>query len=104
VHFAIGCVRAHGLSARYVSGYLLTRPPPGKPRLIGADASHAWMSVWVAEQGWVDFDPTNDLIPADEHITTAFGRDFGDVTPLRGVLMGAGNHTLTVNVDVTPTS
>jgi transglutaminase-like putative cysteine protease len=103
-HLAIGCVRSHGLAARYVSGYLLTRPPPGKPRLVGADASHAWMSVWIAEQGWVDFDPTNDLIPADEHITTAFGRDFGDVTPLRGVLMGAGNHTLSVNVDVTPTS
>jgi transglutaminase-like putative cysteine protease len=103
-HLAIGCVRSHGLAARYVSGYLLTHPPPGKPRLVGADASHAWMSVWVAEQGWVDFDPTNDLIPADEHITTAFGRDFGDVTPLRGVLMGAGNHALSVSVDVSPTS
>lgn len=103
-HLAIGCIRNFGLAARYVSGYLLTHPPPGKPKLIGADASHAWISVWVAEQGWVDFDPTNDIIPADEHITTAFGRDFSDVTPLRGVLLGAGSHTLTVNVDVTPTS
>lgn len=102
-HLAIGCVRNYGLAARYVSGYLLTHPPPGKPRLIGADASHAWLSVWVAEQGWVDFDPTNDVIPADEHITTAFGRDFSDVTPLRGVLLGAGSHVLTVNVDVSPT-
>jgi len=102
-HLAIGCVRNYGLAARYVSGYLLTHPPPGKARLIGADASHAWLSVWVAEQGWVDFDPTNDVIPADEHITTAFGRDFSDVTPLRGVLLGAGSHALTVNVDVSPT-
>lgn len=103
-HLAIGCIRSHGLAARYVSGYLLTRPPPGKPRLIGADASHAWVSVWIAEQGWVDFDPTNDIIPADEHLTTAFGRDFSDVTPLRGVLMGSGNHTMTVQVDVSPTT
>jgi transglutaminase-like putative cysteine protease len=103
-HLAIACVRNYGLAARYVSGYLLTRPPPGKVKLVGADASHAWLSVWVAEQGWVDFDPTNDVIPADEHLTTAFGRDFSDVTPLRGVLLGAGSHTLTVNVDVTPTT
>ena len=103
-HLAIGCIRNYGLAARYVSGYLLTRPPPGKVKLVGADASHAWISVWVAEQGWVDFDPTNDVIPADEHITTAFGRDFSDVTPLRGVLLGAGSHTLTVNVDVAPTT
>ena len=103
-HLAIGCIRNYGLAARYVSGYLLTRPPPGKVKLVGADASHAWISVWVAEQGWVDFDPTNDIIPADEHTTTAFGRDFSDVTPLRGVLLGAGSHTLTVNVDVSPTS
>jgi transglutaminase-like putative cysteine protease len=101
-HLALGCLRALGLAARYVSGYLLTRPPPGRPRLAGADASHAWVSVYLPDFGWVDFDPTNGLMPADEHITVACGRDFGDVAPLRGVILGGGTHTLEVSVDVSP--
>jgi transglutaminase-like putative cysteine protease len=99
-HLGIGCLRAHGLAARYVSGYLLTRPPPGKPKLVGADASHAWFAAFVPEHGWVDFDPTNDLLPSDEHVTVAFGRDFADVTPIRGVILGGGQHRLAVSVDV----
>jgi transglutaminase-like putative cysteine protease len=101
-HLGIGCLRAHGLAARYVSGYLLTRPPPGKPKLVGADASHAWFAAFVPEHGWVDFDPTNDLLPSDEHVTVAFGRDFADVTPIRGVILGGGQHSVDVAVDVTP--
>jgi transglutaminase-like putative cysteine protease len=101
-HLGIGCLRAQGLAARYVSGYLLTRPPPGKPKLVGADASHAWFAAFVPEHGWVDFDPTNDLLPSDEHITVAFGRDFADVTPIRGVILGGGQHRLAVSVDVSP--
>jgi transglutaminase-like putative cysteine protease len=101
-HVAIGCIRALGLPARYVSGYLLTRPPPGKPKLVGADASHAWFATFVPGQGWVDFDPTNDVIPSDEHVTVAFGRDFDDVTPIRGVILGGGQHELAVAVDVDP--
>jgi transglutaminase-like putative cysteine protease len=101
-HFAIGCLRAHGLAARYVSGYLLTRPPPGRPKLVGADASHAWFSAFVPDLGWIDFDPTNDLIPSDEHVTVAYGRDFADVTPMRGVILGGGAHELSVAVDVDP--
>jgi transglutaminase-like putative cysteine protease len=101
-HLAIGCLRALGLPGRYVSGYLLTRPPPGKPKLVGADASHAWFAAFIPEHGWVDFDPTNDVIPSDEHVTIAFGRDFSDVTPIRGVILGCGQHELTVAVDVNP--
>jgi transglutaminase-like putative cysteine protease len=100
-HFAIACLRAHGLPGRYVSGYLLTRPPPGKPKLVGTDASHAWFATFVPEYGWVDFDPTNDLIPEGEHVTAAYGRDFSDVTPIRGVILGGGGaHQLSVAVDV----
>ncbi len=100
-HLAIGCLRAQGLAARYVSGYLLTRPPPGRPKRVGADASHAWFSTFVPDAGWVDFDPTNDLIPSDEHVTVAYGRDFADVTPMRGVIHGGGGtHQLNVAVDV----
>ena len=99
-HLAIGCLRARGLAARYVSGYLLTRPPPGKPRLTGADASHAWFAAFVPQQGWVDFDPTNDVLPSDEHVSVAVGRDFADVTPIRGVILGGGEHRLEVAVDV----
>lgn len=99
-HVMVGCLRAMGLGARYVSGYLRTHPPPGKERLIGADATHAWVSVWVPELGWVDFDPTNCLCPGEEHITLAVGRDFADVTPLRGVILGGGRHLLEVSVDV----
>jgi len=101
-HLLAGCLRSRGLAARYVSGYLLTHPPPGKTRLRGADASHAWVSVWVPEQGWVDFDPTNDLLPGEQHVTVAFGRDFGDVTPVRGVILGGGHHKVEVAVDVEP--
>ena len=99
-HLAISCLRAMGLAARYVSGYLKTVPPPGKPRLIGADASHAWISLFVPDSGWVDLDPTNNLIPAESHITLAWGRDYADVTPVKGVVMGGGVHTLSVTVDV----
>jgi transglutaminase-like putative cysteine protease len=99
-HLAIGCLRAQGLPARYVSGYLLTRPPPGKPKLVGADASHAWFATFVPEYGWVEFDPTNNLLPSDEHISVAYGRDFSDVTPIRGVIHGGGQHQLSVAVDV----
>jgi len=99
-HVAISCLRAMGLAVRYVSGYLETLPPPGKPRLIGADASHAWLSLFVPDTGWVDLDPTNNLIPGEQHITLAWGRDYGDVTPVKGVVMGGGVHTLSVTVDV----
>lgn len=101
-HLMLACLRSRGLAARYVSGYLLTRPPPGQPRLIGADASHAWVSVFCPEQGWVDFDPTNNLRPALEHITLGWGRDFSDVSPLRGVILGGGSHDPEVRVTVTP--
>ncbi len=101
-HLMIACLRSLGLPARYVSGYLLTRPPPGQPRLVGADASHAWVSVWCPQIGWVDFDPTNRVIPDCQHITLAWGRDFSDVSPLRGVIIGGGAHTLEVEVTVMP--
>ena len=101
-HLAIACLRSQGLAARYVSGYLVTHPPPGVPRLVGADASHAWFSAFVPEFGWVDFDPTNDLLPTHEHVTVAFGRDFADVTPIRGVILGGGQHRLEIAVDVAP--
>jgi len=99
-HVMLSCLRSLGLGARYTSGYLRTRPPPGRERLVGADASHAWVSVWVPEQGWVDFDPTNNICPTEEHVTLAFGRDFSDVTPLRGVILGGGRHRLELSVDV----
>jgi transglutaminase-like putative cysteine protease len=99
-HLAIGCLRSLGLAARYVSGYLETVPPPGQPRVVGADASHAWFSVYVPGQGWVDFDPTNDQIPLGQHITTAWGRDYTDITPLKGVIFGGKTHKLSVAVDV----
>lgn len=101
-HLQIAAMRALGLPVRYVSGYLLTTPPPGQPRLQGADASHAWVSVYTDDQGWVDVDPTNNLLPDDRHITLAWGRDYGDVSPLRGVVLGGGPHVLHVGVNVTP--
>ena len=101
-HLEIACLRALGLAARYVSGYILTTPPAGTPRLVGADASHAWLAVWLGDDGWVDVDPTNDQLPSDQHITVAWGRDYGDVSPLRGVVLGGGAHRMTVAVDVTP--
>lgn len=101
-HLAIGCLRSMGLAARYVSGYLETEPPPGKERLVGADASHAWFSVYLPGAGWLDFDPTNNQFPGERHITLAWGRDFADVTPLKGVAFGSGKHELKVAVDVLP--
>ncbi len=99
-HFAIAGLRSLGLPARYVSGYLETLPPPGKARLVGADASHAWFAVWCPGHGWVDADPTNNILPSDRHITVAWGRDFSDVSPLRGVVVGGGGSSLAVSVDV----
>lgn len=101
-HIFLACCRAVGLPARYVSGYLLTRPPEGEEKLVGADASHAWVAVWSPVAGWVDFDPTNDMIPTEEHITTAWGRDFADVSPIRGVVLGGGDHVIELAVDVVP--
>jgi len=101
-HLMLGCLRSVGLAARYVSGYILTTPPPGKPRLVGADASHAWVSVFCPELGWVDMDPTNDRLVDDDYVTLAWGRDFSDVTPMRGVILGGGEHELKVEVTVTP--
>lgn len=102
-HLQIACLRSFGLAARYVSGYLLTHPPPGQPKLVGADASHAWLSVWAGDIGWVDFDPTNRLIPDREHITVGWGRDYSDVSPTNGFIVGGGAHEVKVAVDVTPT-
>lgn len=101
-HLMIACLRSLGLSARYVSGYLVTSPAPGQPRLQGADASHAWLSVFSPRFGFVDLDPTNNTVVGDHHLTLAIGRDFGDVTPLRGVILGGGRHELHVGVDVLP--
>lgn len=96
---ALAGLRCLGLPARYVSGYLLTRPAPGRPKLVGADASHAWFGIWVPGSGWIDLDPTNDLVVGDEHVTLAWGRDYGDVTPICGVMFGGGEHKVTVGVD-----
>ncbi|MDX5364454.1 MAG: transglutaminase family protein [Pseudazoarcus pumilus] len=101
-HFMISCLRSLGLAARYVSGYLLTRPPPGRKRLIGADATHAWVSVFVPDIGWVDFDPTNAVWADLEHITIGWGRDFSDISPLRGVILGGGTHAPEISVTVVP--
>ena len=101
-HLGLACLRACGLPARYVSGYLLTQPAEGQPRLTGADASHAWFSVWCPEFGWIDFDPTNNVQAQTEHITLGWGRDYSDVSPTRGHIHGGGNQQLTVAVDVTP--
>jgi transglutaminase-like putative cysteine protease len=99
-HLGIACLCSLGLPARYVSGYLRTRPPEGKPRLVGVDASHAWFQVFCPDAGWVDFDPTNNVQPGEEHITVAYGRDFGDVSPVAGILTGGGQHDVLVSVDV----
>jgi transglutaminase-like putative cysteine protease len=96
----VACLRSLGLAARYVSGYLETTPPAGVSRLIGADASHAWLAVHAPGLGWVDVDPTNNLFPSDRHITLAWGRDYSDVSPIRGVILGGGEHSLRVSVDV----
>ena len=101
-HLGIASLRSLGLPARYVSGYLRTRPPEGKERLVGADASHAWFAVFCPGVGWVDFDPTNNVQPGEEHITVATGRDFADVSPVSGVITGGGAHQIKVSVDVMP--
>ena len=101
-HLMIGCLRSLGLSCRYVSGYILTNPPPGMPRLVGADASHAWVSVYCPSIGWVDFDPTNRCMVNLAHVTLGWGRDFSDVTPMRGIVLGGGEQALEVQVTVTP--
>ncbi|MEW5975235.1 MAG: transglutaminase family protein [Acidobacteriota bacterium] len=100
-HFQIACLRSLGLAARYVSGYLQTFAPPDRQRLIGADASHAWVSLYCPGLGWIDLDPTNNLAPSTSYITLAWGRDYNDVSPIRGVIQGGGQHELTVSVDVT---
>jgi transglutaminase-like putative cysteine protease len=99
-HLAIGCLRAYNIAARYISGYVETVPEAGQARLVGADASHAWFSVYIPNTGWLDFDPTNNTVPLDQHITLAWGRDYADVTPLKGIAFGGGQHTLSVSVDV----
>jgi transglutaminase-like putative cysteine protease len=99
-HVQIACLRSLNLSARYVSGYLRTYPPPGQPRLVGADASHAWVSAYCPGSGWLDLDPTNNLIPSNGHVTLAWGRDYGDVSPLHGLILGGGVHALNVSVDM----
>lgn len=101
-HMQIACLRSLNLAARYVSGYLRTYPPPGRPRLVGADASHAWVSAYCPGFGWLDVDPTNNLVPSDGHVTLAWGRDYGDVSPLRGLILGGGAHRLAVSVDMEP--
>ena len=99
-HLQISALRSFGLAARYVSGYLCTNPPPGSERLVGADATHAWLSVYCPKNGWIDFDPTNNQIPSDKHIMLAWGRDYDDVSPIKGVILGGGRHAVQVGVDV----
>jgi transglutaminase-like putative cysteine protease len=101
-HLQIACLRSLNLAARYVSGYLRTYPAPGQPRLTGADASHAWVSAYCPGAGWLDLDPTNNVVPSSGHVTLAWGRDYGDVSPLRGLILGGGAHTLKVAVDMQP--
>ncbi len=101
-HLQIACLRSIQIPARYVSGYLRTHPPPGSPRLVGADVSHAWVSAYCSGAGWLDVDPTNNVIPSNGHITLAWGRDYGDISPLRGLILGGRDHTLKVNVDMEP--
>lgn len=101
-HLMIACLRTLRLPTRYVSGYIETIPPPGQERLVGADASHAWVGVYCPETGWYDFDPTNDTTAGGRHVTVAWGRDFADVSPVKGLVLGGGGHTVSVSVDVEP--
>jgi transglutaminase-like putative cysteine protease len=101
-HLQIACLRSLGLAARYVSGYLVTEPPPGQPKLMGADASHAWLSLFCPGLGWLDLDPTNNLIPSMHHLTLAWGRDYDDVCPMNGIFLGGGRQSMSVAVDVVP--
>ena len=99
-HFSLACLRAIGLAARYVSGYIETLPPPGKPKMIGADASHAWIAIYVPGHEWIEFDATNNLLVNDKHIRVAVGRDFADVTPLKGIVYSGSKQEMKVSVDV----
>jgi transglutaminase-like putative cysteine protease len=99
-HLAIACLRSMGFAARYVSGYIETMPPVGKPKLQGSDASHAWISVYIPNMGWCEFDPTNNIIPQEKHIVTAYGRDYSDVVPVKGIIFSSGEHKVKVEVDV----
>lgn len=99
-HLAIACLRSVGLPARYVSGYIETLSPEGVEKLVGVDASHAWFSVFIPGMGWVDFDPTNNVLPTDQHITIGWGRDYADIAPLKGIILSSGLHKLSVSVDV----
>jgi transglutaminase-like putative cysteine protease len=99
-HLAIACIRSIGLPARYVSGYIETISPAGVEKLIGVDASHAWFSVYIPAIGWIDFDPTNNVLPGDQHITIGWGRDYADIAPMKGIILSSGSHGLTVSVDV----
>ena len=100
-HLQVGCLRSMGIPAKYVSGYMETLPPPGQEKLVGADATHAWIAYFSPEEGWIEFDPTNDLRPGTQHIVTAEGRDYYDVTPVKGVIFGGGKGPiLKVSVDV----
>jgi len=101
-HLMLACLRSQELPGAYVSGYILTQPPPGKPRLIGADASHAWVSVYLPGQGWVQIDPTNDLVCNDQHVVVAWGRDYTDVSLLRGAVTGGGDHEIGIEVTMIP--
>lgn len=98
----IGCLRSIGLPAGYVSGYIETMPPEGEEKLVGADASHAWFSVFHPLLGWMEYDPTNNMQPAGQHITVGYGRDFGDISPVKGIMVGSGSHEIEVSVDVVP--
>lgn len=102
-HLTLACLRSHGLAVRYVSGYLATDPPPGKERIVGADASHAWAAVWLGQDTWLALDPTNDQRAGERYVTVAWGRDYGDVPPLKGVIFtDAKESTMGVEVDVAP--
>jgi transglutaminase-like putative cysteine protease len=101
-HLMISILRSLGFAARYVSGYLRASPPPGSPRLVGADASHAWLAVYCGPLGWIDLDPTNNVFPASDHITIAWGRDYSDVAPVKGVYVGGSSPQLHVRVEVSP--
>lgn len=101
-HFQIACLRSLGMAAKYISGYLRTIPPPGRPRLEGSDASHAWVSVFVPGAGWIDVDPTNNAVVSTDHIVLGWGRDFDEVSPIKGIILGGGKQIINVAVDVIP--
>ncbi len=101
-HFTISCLRSHGIAAAYMSGYIRTNPPPGRPRLVGADASHAWVTVLVPQLGWVEIDPTNNCLVGEDHISVGRGRDYGDLSMIRGSILGGGLQTIRVAVTVEP--